>query len=390
MKLFWLKIFAVLFCIVVVIFIQAQSPPPNPTPEQMEQWRREHEKTLEKKRNVEKQRNRIAREEAGVLQKLQQIELELAATQEELARYQNEIQQNQLKAEALQIEHEKLRNQDQHYKKLVARRIRALYKVGYNGRQFHTLKVLLGAQNVIDLLQKYKYLGFIAQADGVMLNQLQTRQQEILRTNLELAQQIQTIEAASKAAQAKWASMLAQKREREKFLHQYRTQKEIYEQTLEELRAAVVQLENLLGIVDEEHISKKAKEMKGFHTNLLGRLPWPVAGKIVPNQTTFDRGITIQAEEGTPVNCVADGIVARTVSSIVGYGNTILIAHGNGYISVYAHLSEILVKQGESVRAKQVIGKVGETGSLIGEALYFELWHNYDRLKTREWLTSQP
>ena len=78
------------------------------------------------------------------------------------------------------------------------------------------------------------------------------------------------------------------------------------------------------------------------------------------------------------------------VDSIVGYGHTILITHGYGYISVYAHLSEILVKQGELVQAKQEIEKVGETGSLIGEVLYFELWHDYKRLDTKKWLMRYP
>ena len=121
-----------------------------------------------------------------------------------------------------------------------------------------------------------------------------------------------------------------------------------------------------------------------------GKLPWPVVGKVVSSQTAIDRDITIRSRRGGPVRCVADGIVARTVDSIVGYGHTILITHGYGYISVYAHLSEILVKQGELVQAKQEIEKVGETGSLIGEVLYFELWHDYKRLDTKKWLMRYP
>ena len=86
------------------------------------------------------------------------------------------------------------------------------------------------------------------------------------------------------------------------------------------------------------------------------------------------------------MRCVADGIVADS-KSIIGYGNTVLIMHGNGYISLYAHLSDIAVKRGDTVQAKKILGTVGETGSLIGPVLYFALWKDYESLNTRRWLT---
>lgn len=390
MKLFGLKIVVLLFCIIAVVSLQAQSQLPSQASEQVEQWQQERQKKLTEKHTVEKQRNLIVKKERGVLQKLQQIESDLAANEKELDRYRKEIERHQLKAGELQIELRRLISQDKRYKKLVAKRVRAIYKIGYNGHHLHTLEILLGAQNMIDLLQKYKYMSVIAGADQAVLGQLQSQQDEILQMHLELVQRIKTIEAISKAAQAKRARILSQKEQREQLLHQYQTRKEIYNQTLEELRAAVVQFENLLGIVSEEGIEEKAKAIGGIRPDLLGKLPWPVVGKVVSNQTAIDRGITIQAQKGSPVRCVADGVVARTVESIVGYGNTILIIHGNGYISVYAHLSDMLVKKGDAVRAKKIIGTVGETGSLIGEVLYFELWHNYNRLNTQRWLTRRP
>jgi septal ring factor EnvC (AmiA/AmiB activator) len=356
----------------------------------VEQWRRAHKEKLAEKYNVENQRNLIIKKERGVLGKLQEIESKLAANENELAQYRKEVAREKLKAEELQIELRKLRSQDKQYKTLVAKRIRAIYKIGYKGHHLHTLQVLFGAQNLAELLQKYKYVSFIAGADQEVLHQLQTQQQEISQTHLELAQRIQTIEAATKAAQAKRGRILVQRRQREQLLHQYRTRKEIHDQTLTELRAAVAQLENLLGVVNDERTTEETPAIGSMGVDQFGKLPWPVVGKVVSNQTAIDRGITIRSRRGSPVRCVADGIVARTVDSIVGYGHTILITHGDGYISVYAHLSEMLVKQGELVQAEQEIGKVGETGSLIGEVLYFELWHDYKRLDTKKWLMRYP
>ena len=65
--------------------------------------------------------------------------------------------------------------------------------------------------------------------------------------------------------------------------------------------------------MEEERLAEKAKETLGIHKDLIGQLPWPVAGKIVPNQTKFDRGVTVQAENEVPVHSVAEGIVAKTI-----------------------------------------------------------------------------
>ena len=126
--------------------------------------------------------------------------------------------------------------------------------------------------------------------------------------------------------------------------------------------------------------------IKSIRPALFGKLPWPVVGVIVPNQKPSDRGLTIRARKGKPVSCAADGVVA-TIESIMGHGNTVIVLHGNGYTSLYAHLSGTSVKRGDTVQAKQVLGTVGETGSLIGPVLYFALWKDYEPLNTRRWLT---
>ncbi|RKU36429.1 hypothetical protein C6496_13625, partial [Candidatus Poribacteria bacterium] len=236
------------------------------------------------------------------------------------------------------------------------------------------------------LVEKYKYMGVIAEADQDMLKEIQLRQEEIAQKSTEIVHQIQLAKEAEKAKQAERLLLLTQERKRQQLLHKYRTEKGTHNQALKELRAAVAQLEERLGIASDEHLTKQAQAIKSIRPSLFGKLPWPVVGVIVPNQTPIDRGITIKAKKGKPVRCVADGIVADS-QSIIGYGNTIVVMHGNGYISLYAHLSDISVKRGDTVQAKQVLGTVGETGSLIGSVLYFALWKDYEPLNTRRWLT---
>lgn len=386
MKLFGLKILGSFICAIAAVFLQAPSLLLAQTADQTEQWQREHERKEEEKRNLEEQRHTIIQKEQGVLKKLQEIESKLAANEKELARYQQEIESHIFEVEELQRELEELLSQDKKQKKLAIKRIRAIYKLGYNEEAEDLLKILLGAQDIQDLVEKYKYMGVIAEADQNLLKDIQIRQVEIAEKSTEIRHQMQLAKEASKAAQVERTNLLAQEQKRQQLLHKYRTEKGFHNQALKELNAAVAQLKERLGIVSDVRLAERADTIKSIRPARYGKLPWPVAGAIVQNQRPDDRGITIQAKKGSPVRCVADGVVADS-ESILGYGNTIAVMHGSGYTSVYAHLSDISVKRGDVVQAKQVLGTVGETGSLIGPVLYFELWKLPERLNTRRWLT---
>ena len=279
-----------------------------------------------------------------------------------------------------------LLSKDKKQKKRAIKRIRAIYKLGYNKEDEHFLKILLGAQDMQDLVEKYKYMGVIAEADQDMLKEIQLRQKDIAQKSTEIVRQIQLAKGASKAAQAERSLLLVQERKRQQLLHEYRTEKGTHNQALRELNAAVALLGEHLGIVSNARLAEQAEAIRSIQPALFGKLPWPVVGAVIPNQTPTGRGITIQAKKGTPVRCVADGLVSN-IQYIFGHGNTVIVQHGNGYTSVYAHLSSISVERGDTIQAKQVLGTLGETGSLIGPVLYFELWKDRKPLNTRRWLT---
>lgn len=386
MKLFGLKILSLFVYAIAALLLQVPALLPAQTPQQTEQLQQEHERKKEEKRSLEEQRNTIIQKEQGVLQKLQEIESKLASNEKELARYQQKIENHTLEAAELQRELGELLSKDKEQKKRAIKRIRAIYKLGYNKEDEHFLKILLGAQDMQDLVEKYKYMGVIAEADQDMLKEIQLRQKDIAQKSTEIVRQIQLAKEASKAKEVERSLLLVQERRRQQLLHKYRTEKGTHNQALKELNAAVAQLGERLGIISDARLKEQAQMIKSIRPALFGKLPWPVVGMVVPNQTPTGRGITIQAKKGKPVRCVADGIVA-TAESIMGYGNTVIVQHGDGYYSVYAHLSGASVKRGDTVQAKQVLGTLGETGSLIGPVLYFELWKDHKPLNTRRWLT---
>ena len=91
-----------------------------------------------------------------------------------------------------------------------------------------------------------------------------------------------------------------------------------------------------------------------------------------PNGVPND-GINVAVPEGTPVKAAEDGVVAYAGNELKGYGNLVLVRHGNGFVTAYAHASELLVKKGDAVKRGQVIAKSGETGSVTSPQLHFEI-----------------
>ena len=99
---------------------------------------------------------------------------------------------------------------------------------------------------------------------------------------------------------------------------------------------------------------------------------WPLRGRVIGGFPKSD-GIDLAVPEGTAVHAAEDGVVAYAGNELKGYGNLILIRHANGFVTAYAHASEIIVKRNDQVRRGQVIAKSGQTGSVSSPPLHFEI-----------------
>jgi murein DD-endopeptidase MepM/ murein hydrolase activator NlpD len=126
-----------------------------------------------------------------------------------------------------------------------------------------------------------------------------------------------------------------------------------------------------------------------------GGLPWPAVGEVVGgfgrrrhpiyDTYTVSRGIEIGAPEGDPVTAVFAGRVAFA-DWYKGYGLLVILDHGGDYFTLYAHLREVSVRVGDSIEPGALLGRVGETASLTGPNLYFEVREGTDALNPLQWL----
>ena len=113
-------------------------------------------------------------------------------------------------------------------------------------------------------------------------------------------------------------------------------------------------------------------------TGALPTFRWPVRGKVITSYGAktngkANDGINLAVPEGTPVKAAEDGVVAYSGNELKGYGNLVLIRHSNGYVTAYAHASELMVKRGETIKRGQVIAKSGQSGEVGSPQLHFEI-----------------
>jgi septal ring factor EnvC (AmiA/AmiB activator) len=181
-----------------------------------------------------------------------------------------------------------------------------------------------------------------------------------------------------------------EKSERQVFLKrlkkEIRTNKKIQEEQLKstkDLNQIIARLEQKLTQGERlDFVDKK------------GRLPVPVKGRFLnkfgrKRDKQYDtyivyNGINIRSSRGTPVRSVFDGNVLYT-GALEGYGNLIILGHDKDYHTLYGHLDEIVATVGKRVRPGQIIGRTGDTGSLVGEALYFEIRHKGKPIEPTAW-----
>ncbi len=129
------------------------------------------------------------------------------------------------------------------------------------------------------------------------------------------------------------------------------------------------------------NIEPEAMEAALKPSEATGALPtfrWPVRGKVITSYGAktngkANDGINLAVPEGTPVKAAEDGVVAYAGNELKGYGNLVLVRHANGYVTAYAHASELLVKRGDTIRRGQVIAKSGQSGEVASPQLHFEI-----------------
>ncbi len=348
--------------------------------------RSEQEKLEGQERNIKAELEKLDRQLQEYLQELEQQTQALSQQKQEL----NQLEKNLAR----------LQEGCQQKKGLLAKRLRAIYKMGTLG-YLTPLFVISSSDN---MQQQIKYLQLIAKTDRQLIHETEQDMQSIREQQEEVEQRKQEIMQTQKTIKQQQAEITAQKKEKAVLLARLRKDTERYAQEIQKLENSAQQLEQLIVDLDEQE--RKAIEVqrtqpgrkqgqdvtfpsdlekrmqsyaKHFRANK-GKLIWPVEGKIITqfgpirigDTYTHYNGVDIQATRGTPFYSVFKGTV-KYADWFKDYGKLIIVDHGGSFYTLYAHADELAVKSGDTVETRQFLGNVGSTDSIKGSHLYFEV-----------------
>jgi septal ring factor EnvC (AmiA/AmiB activator) len=272
----------------------------------------------------------------------------------------------------------------------LGKRLRAMYKYG----PARELEFLLSTESFGQLLARWDYLVMVAQQDRVLLESIRNRKEVVETLEQRLQTHLTQVQKTAKQTTGENQRLVAQAQAKQSTVKQIQTQREAYEAAAAELERTAQSIKGLLARLEQK---SQIAPYTGDFARGQGSLDWPVRGDVLghfgqehnprfPNVVTPNNGMDISAPIGTPVRSVAKGRVDYTSEDYGTYGQMIIINHGDSYYTLYGHLSEISVKVGDEVSAGQVIGRSGDTGSLKGPILHFEVRRGAAALNPENWL----
>jgi septal ring factor EnvC (AmiA/AmiB activator) len=264
------------------------------------------------------------------------------------------------------------------------------------------LRVLLSGDDPNELARRLHYLGYVSRALGEAMQRYRASLAELARLRGEArakAAQIRSIEAAQRADRER---ILAQRRERRRVLERLAGEIRGAQRKIAVLRADETRLARLvqdIGRIMQSPPARAARraepETRRPFTRLRGSLRLPVRGELVTRsraptraQGSGAKGIFIRAPEGAPVRAVAAGQVVFA-DWMRGFGNLLIVDHGETYMSIYANNDTLLKQVGEPVAAGEPLATVGASGGGEQSGLYFELRHLGRAFDPLRWIDSR-
>jgi len=312
-----------------------------------------------------------SKEEKTQTQKeIDNLDKELIQESSELDKITNDLEiiKQELKNNAQDLDKAKQKKIVQY--ELYKQRILFLYENGQNSY----LKIIFDANNFADLLKRAEYMSYIIKYDLNLLNNLceterliEKKLEEIKAKEIKLKNLITQEKIRKENLEAKLKS-------KSELINQIDLDIKKYEQKLKELEKSSISIEQL--------INNAQSNINNKYTG--GKLEWPVPGRSlissgygsrnnpISNRSEFHTGIDIPAPTGTRVVAAESGLVINS-GNINGYGLTIIINHGNGLSTLYAHNSKLIAQVGDNIKRGDLIALVGSTGYSTGPHSHFEV-----------------
>lgn len=333
------------------------------------------EEAEEKKEQVEDEIKEVSSEITELDAEISQAEAEIANLEMKIADLQNSITEKTKELEEKQEEHDQ--NQA-----LMEERMVIMYETG----ETTFLDILFGSDNIIDFISNYYMVSQITQCDKELLETIEKEQAEIEQTKNELENEKEQVDSAKTKKETAANLLKSKKAERKKKVDNLTDTQKALQSEIDNYKKKMASLD-----AEIEEAIRKAMEAEKNASNSSGSkfdgtFMWPldyspkrVTSRMKIRWGRWHKGIDIgtNAENGKRVVAAASGTVIYSAyqsgtSSSPGYGNYVIIYHGNGFASLYAHMQSKAVSSGQYVSKGQTVGYSGNTGG-VAPHLHFEI-----------------
>jgi len=323
---------------------------------------------------------------------------------------QNEITENQKSINELE---KQIKQLQENYSKYVV----AVYKYS----KMDELAGVFDSESLHQAMVRIKYLQSFSERRENDLKEFEKSKEELVILRKKLEKEVKEKKLLTEEKKKEEAGLEEKLVAGKKILKKIRNNKTELKKELSTKKNSETQIKNLIARLVEEERKRKEEELarlnkeSGNKTNtsdisssgydidlntgsfesfasLRGKLNWPIHGQIIGkfgenrnrklNTVTLNYGVDIKASKDLSVKAVGEGVVSA-LDYIPGYGSVIIITHKDDFRTVYSHLSEIYVNEGDKVNTGNVIAKVGE--SLEGYILHFEIWNSRDNQNPELW-----
>jgi septal ring factor EnvC (AmiA/AmiB activator) len=390
-----------------------------------ERLKEERQELKQLKDQIKGYKNRLEhtrRRERNVVQDLEASDRLLQQKRRELQSYERNLKLQAEKHAALVTQMQELTEQLQAREGYLHTRLRALYKQG----RVAYLPFLLSASDITDFFRRLRFTVKLVEYDADLLQQHRGNLEALERTRRSVKVRAEQLQKVRGQVSAKQEEIELERLKKNQLLTKIRAAQGTYESAMQELEESSKRLMDLIAKLEQARKRARAQQAQeerrrqqqarttptpgtsappieryvdgdGKFAKLRGQLAWPISGRLVSsygkikhptfNTYTFNKGIGIGASPGSDFRVVEAGQVLYA-DWFKGYGNLLIVDHGDSYYSLYAHASELLVQVGHRVKRQQVVGRTGEGGSLNGAGLYFEIRHQGKPENPLEWLAN--
>lgn len=363
-------------------------------------------------REVTTQRRQLETKRGGANQRLREADARVGSVQRGLQKTEQALQRDASQLVQLQEERARLSGSLQARKNELSALLRAAQQQG----RVPALKTLLAQQDVAEAERALALQGYLQRAQ---VARIRTLSAEIARAEAiegEITQRKAAMEVAQREQQQQLQQLKTARQQRavvladiEKEYKDRSAREKVLGQDAKALQNLLAQLRAAAAKAAREAARAKAEQERRAKStgkpvvrrNLastsaikVGGLAWPVSGNLLASfggrmpDGRSSSGVLIAAAAGTPVKAVAEGTVVFS-DWMTGYGNILIVDHGNGYMSLYAHNDGLLRRVGDHVNRGTAVATVGTSGGQEAPALYFELRHNGNPVNPKSWLTRQ-